>query len=132
MDSAPKSKNKSGSSKKKKKKTVLLQQESSVTVSAPAPRKVSAPPPGLESVDPIYAPGPIVLSHKDPELSEEQKQIRRFGYGINVSAIGPRKNSMHKDPNWVQHLAHKVVLAGDDDESLLATASSPFSFGFGL
>ena len=71
--------------------------------------------------------GPSILSHRDPELSEEQKSIRKFGKGINVSAIGPRK-ALHKDQNWVQHLSHKPR---DTNESIVTTIS-PFTFGFGL
>lgn len=76
--------------------------------------------------------GPIVLSRKDPELSDAEKNMRRFGQGINVSAIGPRRKVVtQKDSNWANHLSNQAVADGAETATV-ATASSPFSFGFGL
>ena len=132
-----KAKNKSGSLKKKKKK----QSEKLVppTASAAASHEVgerkllsSRPPPGMEHVKPIH--GPIVLSRKDPELSDAEKNMRRFGQGINVSAIGPRRKIVtQKDSNWANHLNSHASSSSDAVATdAVATASSPFSFGFGL
>lgn len=42
-----------------------------------------------------------VISSRDPELSEEQRKLRRFGKGLNVSIIGPpRKKKVVVD--WTQ------------------------------
>ena len=123
-----KSKNKCGSSKKKKKKTAALAVEATKICIVPNIQR--RPPPGMEDVIPIY--GPTVLSHKDPELTEEQRSIRKFGNGINLSVIGPRK-VRNKETLWGPHIS--AVPAIDDNlqpHDTSCGASNPFSFGFGL
>lgn len=44
-------------------------------------------------------PGFRVISSHDPELTEEERKLRRFGKGLNVSIIGPKKKVM---ANWTQ------------------------------
>lgn len=76
-------------------------------------------------------------SHRDPELSEEQRSLFRFGNGKNLVAIGPPK---HKgDPLW--KLPPPPGFGTPSDVGLGVHPSStpqplshcsPFSFGFGL
>lgn len=44
-----------------------------------------------DSSSPPGATGLHVISCRDPELTEEQRKLRRFGKGLNVSIIGPKK-----------------------------------------
>lgn len=83
--------------------------------------------------------GPIVLSGKDPELTEEQRAARRFGHGINVTAIGPKPKV--RDPLWLSNQTDlppaSASITGDAATVKLGVdevpmVSSPFSFGFAI
>lgn len=79
-------------------------------------------------------------SHKDPELSEEQRSLFRYGNGKNLVAIGPPKA---RDPIWKLPLPpgltiplelsvdSKHISSGDKLPPQLSHCS-PFSFGFGF
>jgi hypothetical protein len=79
-------------------------------------------------------------SHKDPELSEEQRSLFRYGNGKNLVAIGPPKA---RDPIWKLPLppglpippelitGSKHTKSGDMLAPQLSHCS-PFSFGFGF
>ena len=77
-------------------------------------------------------------SHKDPELSEEQRALFRFGNGKNLVAIGPPK---HKARDSIWRLppppGFKIPAEINDTtntqiKTVPQSHCSPFSFGFGL
>ena len=76
-------------------------------------------------------------SHRDPELSEEQRSLFRFGNGKNLVAIGPPK---HKgDPLWKLPTPPGLQISSDTGLGVHPGSTpqplshcSPFSFGFGL
>lgn len=89
-------------------------------------------------------------SHKDPELSEDQRSLNRFGNGKNLVAIGPPK---HKgdDPIWKLPPPPGLKRLDDIEDRFLDESGvrntnengdkiiapilshcSPFSFGFGF
>jgi hypothetical protein len=76
-------------------------------------------------------------SHKDPELSEEQRALFRFGNGKNLVAIGPPKQKA-RDSIWRLPPPPGLKIPSEIDNSNNQTKSepqshcSPFSFGFGL
>jgi hypothetical protein len=91
------------------------------------------------------SPGPHVISSKDPELGEEQRRLRRFGRGLNVSAIGPhtRKRVLHWTavPPGFSELTptpthtHTPSHSHTDDRTTsdvdgIVSSASPFTFGF--
>ena len=61
-------------------------------------------------------------SHRDPELSEAEARVMRFGRGRNLSAIGPPRKR-REGGSWLQPSDSKT-----DTSTLLH--SSPFTFGF--
>lgn len=76
-------------------------------------------------------------SHKDPELSEEQRALFRFGNGKNLVAIGPPKQKA-RDSIWRLPPPPGLKIPSEINNSNNQTKSepqshcSPFSFGFGL
>jgi hypothetical protein len=79
-------------------------------------------------------------SHKDPELSEEQRSLFRYGNGKNLVAIGPPKA---RDPIWKLPLPPGLPISSEFITDSKHTKSgdllvpqlshcSPFSFGFGF
>lgn len=79
-------------------------------------------------------------SHKDPELSEEQRSLFRYGNGKNLVAIGPPKA---RDPIWKLPPPPGLTIPtelgsgsnhsrGGDAPSTQLSHCSPFSFGFGF
>lgn len=91
--------------------------------------------------------GPRFLTNKDPELSEDQMKLRKFGKGKNLSVIGPTKrrdvswllnrsengsnaNLFHDTINKVELPSSSISTAGLSIESSPNLHSSPFSFGF--
>ena len=76
-------------------------------------------------------------SHKDPELSEEQRALFRFGNGKNLVAIGPPKQKA-RDSIWRLPPPPGLKIPSEINNSINQTKSepqshcSPFSFGFGL
>lgn len=79
-------------------------------------------------------------SHKDPELSEEQRSLFRYGNGKNLVAIGPPKA---RDPIWKLPLPPGLTIppelivdskqiSGGDIMAPQLSHCSPFSFGFGF
>lgn len=68
-------------------------------------------------------------SHKDPELSEAEARVRRFGNGVNLTAIGPPR----RRSNWLPTSALDAGNGGsicDVSEMEGPLHTSPFSFGF--
>ena len=91
--------------------------------------------------------GPRFLTNKDPELSEDQMKLRKFGKGKNLSVIGPTKrrdvswllnrsengsnaNTVHDTINKLELPSTSTTTAGHSIESSPNLHSSPFSFGF--
>lgn len=76
-------------------------------------------------------------SHKDPELSEEQRALFRFGNGKNLVAIGPPKQKA-RDSIWRLppppglKIPSEINNSNDQIKSEPQSHCSPFSFGFGL
>ena len=79
-------------------------------------------------------------SHKDPELSEEQRSLFRYGNGKNLVAIGPPKA---RDPIWKLPPPPGLTIPADlsvdsnharsgDIVAPQVSHCSPFSFGFGF
>ena len=76
-------------------------------------------------------------SHKDPELSEEQRALFRFGNGKNLVAIGPPKQKA-RDSIWRLppppglRIPAEMNTINNQIKSEPQSHCSPFSFGFGL
>ena len=76
-------------------------------------------------------------SHKDPELSEEQRALFRFGNGKNLVAIGPPKQKA-RDSVWRLppppglKIPSEMNTIDTQIKSEPQSHCSPFSFGFGL
>jgi hypothetical protein len=76
-------------------------------------------------------------SHKDPELSEEQRALFRFGNGKNLVAIGPPKQKA-RDSIWRLppppglKIPSEIENSNNQIKSEPQSHCSPFSFGFGL
>ena len=78
----------------------------------------------LPEEDPIHVPDPSVRfkSHRDPEVSDSEARLRRFGRGRNLSAIGPPRRK-REEGVWLP-----PPEKGDRPSAILH--SSPFTFGF--
>ena len=79
-------------------------------------------------------------SHKDPELSEEQRALFRFGNGKNLVAIGPPKHKA-RDSIWrlppppgfkLPAEINTPTSTNTQVKTVPQSHCSPFSFGFGL
>ena len=79
-------------------------------------------------------------SHKDPELSEEQRALFRFGNGKNLVAIGPPKHKA-RDSIWrlppppgfkLPVEINNTTNTNSQVKTVPQSHCSPFSFGFGL
>jgi hypothetical protein len=57
-------------------------------------------------------------SRNDPELSVEEARLRRFGNGVNLSAIGPIRRKKEGG------------MFSSEEEKATVLHSSPFTFGF--
>ena len=66
--------------------------------------------------------GPRFLSSSDPELSQEEVNMRKYGKGKNISMIGYRK----KNKGWLKENNTEHF----QDTTSSSQHMSPFSFGF--
>lgn len=67
------------------------------------------------------------LSPKDPEITQSQKDLLKFGNAKNLVAIGPPKIRSSRD-KWLGNNGETSTLAISSDE--IVSSNSPFSFGF--
>lgn len=70
------------------------------------------------------------FSHKDPELSDLEARRRKYGKGLNLTAIGPVRRKKDLE-SWV--VSGESCKAKDVDSRSTSDApstTSPFSFGF--
>jgi hypothetical protein len=76
--------------------------------------------------------GPVLMSHRDPEITDDEKRLRKYGKGVNltINPIGnggfKRKTELAK---WVSVPPGFTPHPSSSGEEL-RLSSSPFSFGF--
>jgi hypothetical protein len=78
-----------------------------------------------------------MISSRDPELCEEQRKLRKFGKGLNVSIIGPRKKITADWKRIPPGFSELLPPAADNDNNSthdvsnrIESSANPFTFGF--
>lgn len=78
--------------------------------------------------------GPILMSHRDPEITDDERRLRKYGKGVNLTVhpIGngslKRKSELNK---WISvPPGFKTQTSDFYSPGEMRLSSSPFSFGF--